>query len=191
MRFHQAAGQIQSHARSVSFAGYAYLASHLDLLAAFGADAEAATLHYIEYGANEGRSWDMRAGLDKITSGQTGDGNANTLTGGAEAELLVGMGGDDTLDGRGGDDVLVGGSDSDTFVFTDGFENDVIADFNALDDNEKIDLAEVSGSTDFNDLVNNHLSTVSGVVTISDGAATIAQNGVNINDLDVDDFIFV
>ncbi|MEL7252639.1 MAG: M10 family metallopeptidase C-terminal domain-containing protein [Pseudomonadota bacterium] len=177
--------------RSVSFDGYAYLASHLDLLTVFGADAEAATLHYIEYGANEGRGWDARVGLDEITTGQTGDSGDNTLNGGTEAELLVGMGGADTINGGAGDDVLVGGGKSDTFVFNDGFGNDVIADFNAQDDNEKIDLSDVGEISDFNDLVNNHLSTVNGVVTITDGANTIALNGVDINDLGVDDFIFV
>ncbi|MEO0773302.1 MAG: hypothetical protein AAFZ04_08985 [Pseudomonadota bacterium] len=176
--------------RGISFDGFAYLASHLDLMNTVGADAEAATLHFIETGANEGRTVDSRAGLDKIVAGAQGDEGNNVMTGGDQAELLVALGGNDTLNGGGGDDVLAGGAGSDTFVFVDGFDNDIIADFGQLNDNEKIDLSGVSAITDYNDLVNNHLSVVDGVVTITAGADSITLKGVDIVNLDANDFIF-
>ncbi|MEO0771715.1 MAG: calcium-binding protein [Pseudomonadota bacterium] len=176
--------------RSITFDGYAYLAANLDVLAAFGVDASAAAMHFLQWGLHEDRHLVDRSGLDQITTGQTGDDTANILTGTTEAEMLAGMGGNDTLIGGAGDDILVGGAGSDLFIFIDGFDNDVIVDFNALDDGEKIDLSAVTAITDFTDLIENHLSLIDGVATITDGAHTIALTALAITDLGADDFIF-
>ncbi|TLP60289.1 matrixin family metalloprotease [Parasedimentitalea maritima] len=177
--------------RSVTFSGLNYLASYGDLISAFGVDGNVATLHYINSGATEGRALNQRAGLDVITAAQLGGGGDDVINGTAAGDLLVGLNGNDTLVGGGGDDVLVGGNGSDTFIFGPGFAKDVIIGFDALDPGEKIDLTNVVGITDFNDLANNgHLAVVGGHVTIIDEADTIALWGVNQGDLDASDFIF-
>ncbi|KAE9629295.1 pre-peptidase C-terminal domain-containing protein [Parasedimentitalea maritima] len=177
--------------RGMTFSGLNYLASYADLISTFGVDGNAATLHYIIGGATEGRALNQRAGLDVITAAQLGGGGDDVINGTAAGDLLVGLNGNDTLVGGGGDDVLVGGNGSDTFIFGPGFAKDVIIGFDALDPGEKIDLTNVVGITDFNDLANNgHLAVVGGHVTIIDEADTIALWGVNQGDLDASDFIF-
>ena len=132
----------------------------------------------------------MRGDLDIITRAEAGGAGDDMLVGGAAAELLLGGGGDDTLDGACGDDVLAGGTGSDTFIFADGGGHDMIADFDAIDPSEQIDLSGVTDITDAADLFANHLSVVDGVVTIQYGDNAIALTGVALGDLDAADFIF-
>ncbi|WP_417498541.1 hypothetical protein [Lacimonas salitolerans] len=85
----------------------------------------------------------------------------------------------------------MGGKQADTFVFADGFGQDTIADFDALDGFEKIDLSGVSAITNWADLFNNHMTQVGNRVIIEDGTGDFVQlNNVNLGDLDALDFIF-
>ncbi|MEL6791132.1 MAG: hypothetical protein AAGL18_11760 [Pseudomonadota bacterium] len=86
---------------------------------------------------------------------------------------------------------LTGGFNADTFVFDNEFGLDVIADFDALNNFEKIDLSGVNAISDFADLVQSHLSDdTAGNAVISVGVHQITLSGVNMNDLDANDFIF-
>lgn len=72
-----------------------------------------------------------------------------------------------------------------------GAGHDVIADFDALNNFEKIDLSGVNAISDFADLVQSHLSDdTAGNAVISVGVHQITLSGVNMNDLDANDFIF-
>ncbi|MCQ0988135.1 M10 family metallopeptidase [Jiella marina] len=125
-------------------------------------------------------------GSDLITGG-AGD---NNLFGGSGGDVLRGLAGFDRLDGGTGNDTLTGGLNGDTFVFANGFGQDRITDFEALNNFEKIDLSAVSAITSFADLSANHLSQVGANAVITDGANTITLNNVNIADLDANDFVF-
>jgi serralysin len=130
------------------------------------------------------------AQADKLFGG-TGD---DMLLGGNGADTLKGEGGFDTLEGGAGNDRLIGGSNADRFVFADGFGDDVIRDFNATNDFEKIDLSAVASITDFADLTdagNPHMTQVGADVVIDDFAGnTITLEGVSLGDLDTADFVF-
>ncbi|WP_306253248.1 Ig-like domain-containing protein [Parvularcula sp. IMCC14364] len=140
---------------------------------------------------------DLRGnGGDDMLNGDAGD---DTLVGGAGNDTLFGGDGGDILDGRRDDDILSGGAGNDvlfgkagfdTFLFEDDFGNDVIADFNAADGEEDIDLSAVTAITDFADLENDHLTQDGLDALITDGANTIRLLNVNVNDLDATDFIF-
>ena len=118
-----------------------------------------------------------------------GTGN-NSLWGGTGNDNIRGFAGFDVLNGGAGNDRLQGDANADTFVFGNGFGRDIIADFEATNDAEKIDLSAVTAITSFADLAANHLTQVGGNAVITDGFNTITLNGVNIADLDAGDFIF-
>ena len=131
-----------------------------------------------------------------------GDGGNDRMYGGAGDDLMYGgdgsdrlfggISGSDTIHGGAGNDLISGGSESDRFVFEDGFGIDVIIDFEATNDLEKIDLSLVSAITDFNDLVANHMSQVGSDVLIDDlnGNTIRLQNVLLADLLDGNDFIF-
>ena len=137
-----------------------------------------------------------QGGSDTLNGG-TGD---DSLDGATGADILNGEEGNDTLIGGAGNDVLTGGigddllsgdGGNDIFIFSDGDGVDTITDFDALSNGEKIDLSGVSDITDFTDLVNNHLTDVGGDAVISYGSGnSITLTGVDINDLDINDFSF-
>jgi len=88
-----------------------------------------------------------------------------------------------------GNDTMTGGGRADTFIFSTG--NDVITDFNAANNREKIDLSDVAGITGFNDLRNNNSTQDGSDLVIDDGAGnTLILLGLSIDDLDRGDFIF-
>ena len=127
------------------------------------------------------------SGNDKIY-GQKGN---DSLHGDGSNDRLVGGGGVDWLDGGTGDDRMTGGTGFDTFAFGDNYGNDVITDFDALDNNEKISLVNVSEITGYKDLTNNHMTQVGADVVIDDGAGTtITLLNVDIGDLNKADFLF-
>lgn len=131
-------------------------------------------------------------GGDRIFGGRGDD----TLLGGNGYDRLFGSKGRDTLNGGVGNDTLTGGTWADTFVFDDGFGHDIIRDFAAAD-LEKIDLSGVTGITDYDDLINNHLVDEGGFAKIVDGDNSILIEGVSYTDMrdglngyTADDFIF-
>ena len=112
------------------------------------------------------------------------------LFGGNGNDSLIGDAGFDTLTGGAGNDTLTGGVNGDTFIFANGFGKDVITDFEALNNFEKIDLSAVTAITDFADLAANHLTQSGADAVITAGVNTITLNGVAIADLDAGDFVF-
>ena len=127
------------------------------------------------------------AGRDVLFGGTGRD----ELYGGTDDDFLSGRGGFDILNGGAGNDTLEGGVQADQFIFEDGWGNDTILDFAALNNAERIHLTNVSEITDFQDLTDNHMVQDGANVLISDGLGnTITINGVNISDLDAADFVF-
>ena len=157
------------------------------------------------FGGNDQDIIDGGAGID-IGRGGNGDDILNggddgdVLFGGTGRDTVSGDGGDDVLFGRGGFDILIGGAGDDTlegglqadqFIFADGFGNDTITDFASLANGEKIHLTDVTEITDFQDLIDNHMSQVGADVVIADGLGnTITLLGVTLSDLDAVDFVF-
>lgn len=121
-----------------------------------------------------------------------GDNGDDFIDGHAGNDTLNGRGGDDALFGSAGNDQLTGGSGNDTFIFTAGFGDDTITDFNSSDD--MIEFAsDVFGS--YNDVISNAYETgggwfSNGNVVINAGADSITLEGVSLNDLDAGNFMF-
>ena len=144
------------------------------------------------------------AGSDRLTGNDFttllgGGGGNDTLVGGAGNNSLWGGTGNDNIRGFAGFDVLIGGTgndrlqgdaNADTFVFGNGFGRDIIADFDATNAAEKIDLSAVTAIVNFADLAANHLTQVGANAVITDGFNTITLNNVSVATLDASDFIF-
>ncbi|MBY5971420.1 S8 family serine peptidase [Ferrimonas balearica] len=135
---------------------------------------------------------------DDIMGSQDGD---DRLFGGRGKDLLSGGAGNDTLYGNAdfdslldssGDDVYYGGFNADTFHFYSHAGQDTIADFDALNDLEKIVFQPgTSPITDYDDLMANHIEDLGGSVRIHNGGGnTILLAGVTFADLDEADFAF-
>jgi serralysin len=94
------------------------------------------------------------SGTDTIIGGIGNDsvfgGSGNDLVFGNEGnDLLVGQSGADTLNGGLGDDTQRGGAGADLFVFAEGFDQDVIEDFNVLEgDRLRFKADPIGGLTD-------------------------------------------
>ncbi|WP_193749966.1 calcium-binding protein [Shimia sp. SK013] len=128
------------------------------------------------------------AGSD-IAFGEAGD---DYLRGGGGQDTLFGGAGFDTLVGGVSDDLMTGGLNGDIFEFSTGHGNDTITDFNTSNSNERLDLQAVVAITDFQDLINNHILSSSGnsvVIATGDGGR-ITLLGVQLSDLNINDFIF-
>jgi uncharacterized protein YxeA len=96
----------------------------------------------------------------------SGNSKDNTLVGTDIGEKFYGKGGDDTISGKGGNDLLdggkgndllIGGDGKDVFVFKTGYGGDTVRGFFGGD---RIDLRDLDGIVDFNDLKTNHMSQV-------------------------------
>lgn len=131
-------------------------------------------------------------GVENVRGSRDG---ADKLIGSNADNVISGYGGRDVIEGKGGDDYLLGGAQPDRFIFKNNSGNDVIGDFDAADNREKIVLRSVSEITDFADLTANHMTEFTdGTIRqtyISDGAGVnITLDGLLIADLDAGDFIF-
>jgi Ca2+-binding RTX toxin-like protein len=125
------------------------------------------------------------AGKDRLL----GDDGKDKLEGGDGNDRLLGGKGSDKLNGGKGDDKMTGEGGKDTFVFSKG--QDVVTDFDALNNREKIDLSGVAAITGIKNLKNTFLKDVDGNAVIDDGNGnTLTLNGVDIGDLNKGDFIF-
>jgi len=105
------------------------------------------------------------------------DGTGNSL-----ANTLTGNTGDNTLDGGAGDDL---------FVFRNGDGADTINDFQAgATTDDAIDLSGHSGANSFTEVQT--AATQVGADTVIDLGAgdSVTLIGINVNDLDQDDFLF-
>lgn len=128
-----------------------------------------------------------------------GDGGDDRLDGHGGDDQLNGRGGNDELFGGSGDDTLTGGSGSDTFIFTAGFGDDTITDFDTSSDIIEID-SSIFGNYD--ELMANAEETGGGGgwwwgggssddVVITAGSDSITLEGLELNDLSANDFAFV
>ena len=126
------------------------------------------------------------AGRDTLIGGDGSD----HLDGGAGPDKLFGGWGNDTLDGGSGNDFLVGGRGLDTFIFSDGHGKDRIRDFNFRSDDEVIDLQNITGLDDFQDVRDAARNTFKGAIIDTGPDSWIRLDGVRLGQLDADDFIF-
>ncbi|MDK3074154.1 calcium-binding protein [Sedimentitalea sp. JM2-8] len=131
-------------------------------------------------------------GVENLRGSRDG---GDKLIGSKADNYINGNGGRDVIEGKGGNDYLLGGSGADRFVFKNNSGNDVIGDFDAANNNEKIVLKGVSEITSFADLTANHMTEFTdGTIKqtyISDGAGVnITLEGILIADLDSGDFVF-
>ena len=119
-----------------------------------------------------------------------GDSGNDRLEGGAHNDILKGGAGRDKLIGGEGNDLLIGGGGFDRFVFDDMSGSDTIRGFSSASNQEKIELRNVTGITDFADLKANHMNQVGADVVIDDGTITITVENVLIGDMNKGDFLF-
>ena len=136
-------------------------------------------------GANGNDVLDGGGGIDMLTGGNGDD----MLFGSVGDDTLTGGNGEDTLDGGAGDDDLTGGKGPDLFVFHAGFAgfgDDVITDFKNNDhiqfDDELFESPEavlMASQQDGEDIV------------ITAGTNTVTLLGVQLSDLQADDFLIV
>jgi Ca2+-binding RTX toxin-like protein len=136
------------------------------------------------------------AGADDLAGGLHDD----RLIGGAGSDLLLGEEGRDVLNGGSGrdylsggagNDILIGGAGSDVFRFEDAAGTDRIRDFDTAAPNEVVDLADVAGIVDYDDLVARHMRQRGDDVVINDRDGTkIVLLDTALADLDRADFLF-
>ena len=117
------------------------------------------------------------------------------VIGGRGNDVIFGTSGDNQIEGNRGNDQLTGRGGNDTFVFDDNWGNDTIIDFG--NGNDVIDLSAVAGIRDMSDLdfSNVYEQGVGGSfrqtgIEISFGDNSIVLEGVTMNDISADDFVF-
>lgn len=150
----------------------------------------------IAYGGagNDGLFGD--AGNDYLDGGDGDDrffgGTGNdSLIGGSGQDEIHGGAGFDTIIGGAGNDTMTGDFNADRFVFADGQGIDVIEDFDATNDFERIDLSAVSAIGSMSDLISNRMMQTGNDVLIDTGGGnSILLLNVDIGDLDALDFLF-
>lgn len=109
------------------------------------------------------------------------DGN-DSLYGDEGDDLLAGGEGDDLLDGGSGSDTLWGGSGSDTIVFRDGYDDDVVMDFDIAADGISLSSAGVETWSDVSDRIGSDTDGTA-LLTLDDGSSLrfegLAPNQLN------------
>lgn len=138
-------------------------------------------------------------GNDELTAGGgkdlvLGGTGRDVLRGGAGKDTMKGGSGNDILKGGGNEDDLTGGSGSDHFQFESSGGHDVVQDFDALDNNEVINLKKVTAIASYSDLMtdsNDFIAQVGDDVVITDNISfQVTLIDVDLADLDANDFIF-
>jgi Ca2+-binding RTX toxin-like protein len=109
-------------------------------------------------------------------------------SGNALGNEITGNAGNNRLFGAAGTDILTGGKGADTFVFKTGSDIDTVTDFGRGGD--RIDLSHIQAITDFNDLMNNHVTIEHDNVVIKAGTDELHFYGIVKADLQAGDFIF-
>lgn len=140
-------------------------------------------------GGNGNDTLDGGAGNDEITAGSGND----VVTGGTGNDDLHGHNGNDTVDGGGGDDtvrggrnddVMIGGAGSDIFVFDYNGGDDTITDFTVGDDMLQYAIRSLTET-----YMLNNATDVGANVQFDVYGTTLILQGVNIADLDGQEFI--
>ena len=78
----------------------------------------------------------------------------------------------------------------DTFIFNDTHGYDIIEDFDATNDAERIDLSGIAAITSYADLPGHRMSQVGNDVIIDTATGQITLLNVSMADLDQNDFVF-
>jgi hypothetical protein len=120
--------------------------------------------------------------FDAAVTDLSQNGSLNGLYGyfAEQGTVQTGTASNDVMQSFGGDDSFTGGLGSDTFVFSDGWANDVVLDFHAAaGDFDVLNLQGVTNISGYIDLFLNHSNwwDHSSVLTITDGANSIQLNG--------------
>lgn len=132
------------------------------------------------------------AGNDRFFGGIGND----LIFGGADNDTVHGGAGFDTIEGGTGDDLMWGRFNADFFIFADGHGNDTIADFNASNAFEHINLSGVTALSSLADLdlssaTNGAATQVGANVVIDTGAgSSITLTNMLVGDLNANDFVF-
>ncbi|MEX0285798.1 MAG: VCBS domain-containing protein [Paracoccaceae bacterium] len=140
-----------------------------------------ASLLSVRYDLGDGNDTFTGSASGSVADVVTGGIGNDSIDGGAANDTLSGGFGDDTLTGGASNDELTGDDGADTFVFADGHGNDTVTDFDLTMD--ILDLSAVTQITDFNDLINNHLS-VSGNDLVISGGGTIRLENIDQTDFE-------
>lgn len=126
---------------------------------------------------------------DKIAGGKAN----NEFYGGDGNDILNGGAGGDVLSGEGGDDRLKGGAGADLFEFTGTFGKDTIVDFQTTGDgHDVIDMRGAPSIGSYFLMFHGHRIWQDGgnvLIDASQGQEIVIQ-GVDIHDLNPDDFLF-
>ena len=98
----------------------------------------------------------------------------------------------DIVDGRGGNDNLHGRGSSDTFIFSTGYDRDVIFDARLdVPKHDVIDVSDLRSVKNFADLMRNHARQDGKHVLIDGGNGDeLFLKGTNLGELDKGDFLF-
>jgi serralysin len=110
-----------------------------------------------------------------------------TLTGNGLDNILIGNTGNDTLDGGTGNDMLTGGAGNDIFVFRDGSGNDTITDFTSGQD--VVDLTGISSFHTLSDIQTHAAQVGANTVITVDGSNSITLAGVQVSNLQQNNFL--
>lgn len=138
-----------------------------------------------------------KGGFDLLVGGKGNDlikgGNGRDSLFGCEGrDRMFGGNGADLIDPGTGRNIVTLGGGSDTIVFKTGYDTNIVRDFDATNNREKIDVSDVAGIRNFRDLTTNHLTQVGADVHIDDGAGLgVVLENVDMADLGRADFIFV
>ncbi|MBI4183235.1 MAG: right-handed parallel beta-helix repeat-containing protein [Proteobacteria bacterium] len=144
------------------------------------------TYNVYTFGMTSPLDFDGSSGTDVLYGSPFGD--AIDAKGGDD--FVIGGGGDDVLSGGAGDDYLEGGDGDDLFVFADGDGADTIADFTpGAGTDDAIDLTGVSAVASFADVQARAVQLGGDTFIDLDGGDSITLLGVNLGDLDADDFV--
>ena len=131
---------------------------------------------------NEGPAAEPDNAINGTDGGDRLDGTRkdDVINGKGGNDRLSGGNGDDTLNGGNGNDTLVGGNGDDTFVFTAGFGDDRIRDFDA-NPNSGQDLLDISdlGITSANFAASVTITDLGRSTLVTIGDDSILLEGVN------------
>ena len=126
------------------------------------------------------------AGDDDIRAGFKPD----FVDGGAGNDVMTGGGGRDTLIGGEGNDTMEGNSNADLFTFEDNHGQDVILDFAATVDNEKLEFSALSTMNSYAEVMAASVQQGDHVLIDTGNGNSILLENVLLSDLDANDFVF-
>ncbi len=142
-----------------------------------------------------GAKADMINGMERPDTIRGGGGD-DTLLGGEGDDVVSGGAGNDTISGGigrdrliadGGADVISGNEGSDLFVIKGGAQGTVLADYEAANFVERIDLSALSNLTEFSDLT---ITNEGSDVRVTGTGLDLLIKDTQANELDDTDFLF-